>query len=179
MRVGPLCTSQNGQCSFPPFAGKLTVIFQTRPVETPDRRHPTGCVSSNLSLSRRLLNQAAAASLQCCLLLCAILLSTQRHFGLMQSSRRSYVHNDTWNNLVIIVSWHVSVLGCFCWALALLRLRPKSPENAATPPGMSGRGHLTEQTTSDTAEGDNLPLIIHSGDRMRLTMTLLRSWPPS
>ena len=118
MSAGPLCTSQNSQCSFPPFAGKLTVIFQTRSVETPDRRHPTGCVSSNLSLSRRLLNRATAASLQCCLLLCAILLSTQRHFVLMQISRRSYVHNDTWDGLPIIVSLHVSVLGCFCWALA-------------------------------------------------------------
>ena len=43
---------------------------------------------------------------------------------------------------------------------------PKSPENAATLPGMSGRGHLPKQTISDTAEGNNLYRIIHSGDRM-------------
>ena len=112
-------------------------------------------MSSNLSLSRRLLNQAAAASLQCCLLLCAILLSTQLHFGLMQISRHSYVHNDTWDGLAIIVSWHVSVLAVSAGLWLCCGFCPKSPENAATLPGMSGRGHLTEQTTSDTAEGDN------------------------
>ena len=42
---------------------------------------------------------------------------------------------------------------------------PKSPENAAPLPGMSGQGHLTKQTISDTAEGNNLYRIIHSGDR--------------